>query len=198
MIRFRLKWKSANKHNYIVPWAIFPMEKVRVGKMSYGPLDVKCFGNTDESLIIGDYVSISSHVIFILGGNHQINTLSNYPLHSKLIGLSPQRDAAVKGPIIVENEVWIGTGAIILSGVTLGKGSIVAAGAVVTKDIPPYAIAGGNPAKVIRYRFDEATVNQLKDLSISDFDEKTIKDNIDEFYKPLSDDQINVLKKLKK
>ncbi|TGD57137.1 CatB-related O-acetyltransferase [Flavobacterium humi] len=196
-IRFRLQWKRLNQHNYTVPCAIFPMEKVRVGKMSYGPLDIKSFGNAQESLTIGDYVSISSNVVFILGGNHQIGTFSNYPLHSKLIGLSPEKDAGVKGPIVVENEVWIGTGAIILSGVTLGKGSIIAAGAVVSKDVPPYAIVGGNPAKIIRYRFEESLIAQLKDLSVSDFDHDTLKANMDEFYRPLTEGQITILKNLK-
>jgi len=70
-------------------------------------------------------------------------------------------DEEKKYPVVIGNDVWIGCGAVILGGLTLGDGCIVAAGAVVTKDVPAYAIVGGVPAKVIRYRFDELTVDRL-------------------------------------
>lgn len=79
---FRSKWRLLNKHNFTVPTSIFPIDKVKVGKMSYGSLEVKSFGNKDEELIIGDYVSIAENVLFILGENHQINSVINYPLFS--------------------------------------------------------------------------------------------------------------------
>lgn len=80
--------------------------------------------------------------------------------------------AVSKGNIVVQDDVWIGENAIICSGVTLGKGSIVAAGAVVTKDVEPYAIVGGNPAHFIKYRFDEPVRRRLLTIDISEVFEK--------------------------
>ncbi|MEJ7587418.1 MAG: DapH/DapD/GlmU-related protein [Ferruginibacter sp.] len=168
-----------------------------VGNMSYGGLDIRSFMPANEKLTIGDFVSIAENVIFILGGNHQVNTITPYPLYSQLVGAAPGRDARTKGPIIIEDEVWIGFGTIILSGTRIGKGAIIGAGSVVTADIPAYAIAGGNPAKVIRYRFDEDIRNAIADFSISQVDEKVISDHIQDFYIPLDMKQLEKIKKLR-
>jgi serine acetyltransferase len=82
-----------------------------------------------------------------------------------------------KGDIIVENDVWIGAKATIMSGVRVSNGSIVAAGSVVTKDVPPYAIVAGNPAKVVKYRFNEEQIDKLLKISWWEWDEQKIKDN---------------------
>jgi serine acetyltransferase len=82
-----------------------------------------------------------------------------------------------KGDIIVENDVWIGAKATIMSGVRVSNGSIVAAGSVVTKDVPPYAIVAGNPAKVVKYRFNEEQIDKLLNISWWEWDEQKIKDN---------------------
>ena len=153
--RFKYKWRKRNKQNSTVPSSFFPLDKVKVGKMSYGSLDVKTFDNPKEMLSIGNYVSIAHNVVFILSGNHQYTSIANYPLYTRLIKLSPELDALTKGHIVIEDDVWIGYGVIILSGVRVGKGAIIAAGSVVTKDIPAFGIAGGNPAKLIKYRFTE-------------------------------------------
>jgi len=194
---YRREWRKINSHNQTIVKDIFPLNIVTVGKKSYGLIDVKNFFNNKEKLQIGNFVSIANNVTFILGGNHQINTFTTFPLYSKLINSSVERDAYTKGAIIVEDEVWIGYGSTILSGVTIGKGAIVAAGSIVTKDVPAYAIVGGNPAKVIKFRFNEEVIAELNDLNISDFDEKVIIENIDEFYKPLDLYQVEKLKKIK-
>lgn len=196
-IRFRKQWRAQNTHNMTVPVEIFPMEKVTVGKNSYGPLLIKNFGNPSEKLTIGNYVSISSGVTFILGGNHRTDTFTNFPVYSILINNSPEKDALVKGSIIVEDEVWIGTSAIIMSGVKIGRGAIIAAGAVIVKDVPNYAIVGGNPAKVIKYRFEEDIRDALNDIKLSDFHENDIVSNIDMFYESLTLEQIKKIKKIK-
>ena len=194
---YRREWRKINSHNQTIVKDIFPLNIVTVGKKSYGLIDVKNFFNNKEKLQIGNFVSIANNVTFILGGNHQINTFTTFPLYSKLINSSVERDAYTKGAIIVEDEVWIGYGSTILSGVTIGKGAIVAAGSIVTKDVPAYAIVGGNPAKVIRFRFNKEVITKLIDFNIADFDEKVIIQNINEFYKPLDLNQIEKLKKLK-
>lgn len=194
---FRREWRKLNTHNFTNPKSIFPIEAVVVGKNSYGDLNIECFGNPHESLIIGNYVSIGKDTTFILGGNHQTTTVTNYPLYSSFIEASPLKDAQTKGTITIEDEVWIGFGVIILSGVKIRKGAIIAAGAVVTRDVEAYSIVGGNPAKMIKYRFDEELREALHDLNLTDFDSQMIVDNITEFYNPLDLNQIERLKRLR-
>ena len=109
-----------------------------------------------------------------------MNTFSTYPF--KVMVLGEKREAWSKGPIIVEDDVWIGTRAIILSGVRIGKGAVIAAGTVVTKDIPPYAIVGGNPAKIIKFRFEQDVINELMKVDFAKIDKNFISTNIDLLY----------------
>lgn len=90
-----------------------------------------------------------------------------------------------KGNIEADDDVWIGYGATIMSGVHIGQGAVVAAGAVVTKDVPPYAIVGGVPAKVIKYRFSEIMIEELLKIDFSKLTEEAIKSHIDELYTEL-------------
>ena len=98
-----------------------------------------------------------------------------------------------KGSIIVKDDVWIGTNAIICSGVTIGQGAIIAAGAVVTKDVAPYAIVGGNPAKVIKYRFDEGIRNKLLEIDISRLFCEIKQSDLDMIYTDLTLENLNRL-----
>jgi serine acetyltransferase len=102
-------------------------------------------------------------------------------------------EAGSKGDIVIGDDVWIGTNAIICSGVKIGQGVIVAAGAVITKDVEPYAIAGGNPAKVIKYRFDEELREKLVKVNVCQLFNSFTKTDIDLLYAPLSEE---ILKKL--
>ena len=92
-----------------------------------------------------------------------------------------------KGNIEVDDDVWIGYGATIMSGVHIGQGAVVAAGAVVTKDVAPYAIVGGVPAKIIKYRFPETMIEELLKIDYSKLTEEAIKSHIDELYTELED-----------
>jgi len=118
--------------------------------------------------------------LFILGGNHNIETFSTYPF--KVMFRGDKQEAWSKGPIIVEDDVWIGARSLILSGVTIGKGAIVAAGSVITKNVPPYSIVGGNPAKIIRFRFEDNIIKELLEIDYSKIDRKFVLDNIDHLY----------------
>lgn len=183
---FEKRWRARNTHNEMkVGKRFFPIEVVEVGKGSYGTLTVQSLYITpQEKLIIGNYVSIAPEVTFFLGVNHQITTVTTFPFHSKLIKRSPI-DAISKGPIVIEDEVWVGTGAMIFSGVRVGKGSVVAAGAIVTQDVPPYAIVGGNPAKLIRYRFDQEIIQVLLPIYFVKFSDDWIRKHIDIIYKKI-------------
>lgn len=149
----QIKYKFLNKHNETVIVSSCDLNRIKIGKKTYGRIDVFDFSPNDEKLVIGDYCSIAPNVIFLLGGEHNISTILTYPFKVKCFGEA--REAGSKGDIVVNNDVWIGYGAIICSGVTICKGAIIAAGAVVTKNVEPYSIVGGNPAKLIKYRFEK-------------------------------------------
>ena len=185
---FRKKWRKHNQHNATVPVNIFRFEKVSVGKKTYGALNVTDFSPANTMLKIGNYCSISPGVQFLLGGEHQINSISTFPFKVKCFGF--EYEAGSKGDIIVGDDVWIGTNAIICSGVNIGQGAIVAAGSVVTKSVEPYAIVGGNPAKLIRYRFEERIRLKLLSIDIVKiFDDFNI-DQVEIIYKPIEESML--------
>ena len=129
--RFQKAWRRQNRHNQTVACNAFPPAVVTVGQGTYGELHVMSYYPAKERLAIGNYVSLAPGVRFILGGNHQVHTLFPFPIRSRIIGGHCEEDAATRGPIVVEDEAWIGYGATVLSGVTIGKGAIVGAQAVV-------------------------------------------------------------------
>ena len=137
-----------------------------------------------DKLKIGKFCSIACGAKFLFtSANHTLNSLSTYPfpIFFEEWNLDPKDISNAwdnKGDIIIGNDVWIGYEAVILSGVTIGDGAIIAARAVVTKDVPPYTIVGGVPAKQIRKRFDDQTINKLQNLRWWEWDEEKIKRNI--------------------
>lgn len=180
---FRRSWRKANTENDTLPMNSFPAELVSVGKCSYGELNVVTFNNCSR-LQIGSYCSIAQQVHFMLDVEHRVNTVSTYPYKPKCLKMGDE--AFSKGDIILDDDVWIGYGAIIMSGVHIGQGAIVAAGAVVTKDIPPYAIVGGVPAKVIKYRFEPDIIEELLKIDYSKLTEKMVKEHINELYEDIN------------
>ena len=141
---------------------------ISVGDYSYGFHDAY-FWNTETKLEIGKYCSIAEGVVFILGGEHRSDWVTTYPFSAFPIewesaAFIPGHPSS-KGDIVVGNDVWIGNGAVVLSGVTIGHGAIIGARSVITKDVEPYAIYAGNPAKLIRYRFDQGVREKLLNLA---------------------------------
>lgn len=179
LTEFKLKWRK-NKHNKTVPRNIFNADIVSVGKFSYGGLYILSFGNKNK-LHIGNFVSIADNVTFILQLEHYTNHISTFPFKVKCLD-SKESEAFAKGDIIVDDDVWIGYGATILSGVHIGQGAVIAAGAVVVKDVPPYAIVGGVPAKIIKYRFDEKIIEKLIKIDFSKLTEENVREHINELY----------------
>lgn len=137
-----------------------------------------------DKLIIGKFCSIACGAKFLFNSaNHTLTSLSTYtfPLFFEEWELEKKNVAKAwdnKGNIIIGNDVWIGYDAIILSGVTIGDGAIIGSRAVVTKDVPPYTIVGGVPAKAIRKRFDEKIIKSLLNLKWWDLPEERIAANI--------------------
>lgn len=167
----RSLWRKRNPHNKTRAMNIFPVDQVQVGKATYGDLTVLSFGCRD-SLRIGSYCSIAGNVTFILGGEHELKTLSTFPFERHILGKvtkNKEEDESSKGPIIIDDDVWIGHGVIVLSGVHIGQGAVIGAGSIVSKDVPPYAIHTSNSIK--RYRFSEDVIRELLRINYSELDE---------------------------
>ena len=149
-----------------------------IGDHTYGKPRVVSWGE-GTSLRIGRYCSISTHVIIFLGSEHRADWVSTYPFPSlwkeaRWIKGHPSS----KGDVNIGNDVTIGYHATILSGVTIGDGAVVGACSVVATDVPSYAIVAGNPARMIRYRFDEETIEGLLKISWWNWPEEKVKENI--------------------
>jgi acetyltransferase-like isoleucine patch superfamily enzyme len=136
---------------------------------------------------IGKMCSIGINLTLCLG-NHFTNRISSSPSSYSLFSHGQGNLSSYsKGDIIIKNDVWIGANVSIIDGTTISNGAVIGIGAVVTKSVPPYAIVGGNPAKIIKYRFSEDIINRLEalnfwDLSIEDIKKFDIwSDNIEEF-----------------
>ncbi len=177
---FRRKFAKRYSNNDFLPMNVFDLNLFESGRYSYGELNVVTF-NKDHKLKIGNFVSIAQNVYFMVSTEHYLNHISTFPFKVK-ITKELEEESFGKGDIVISDDVWIGFGSIILSGVTIGQGAVVAAGSVVTKDVPPYAIVGGTPAKVIKYRFDEKTINELLKIDYSKLDKNDIENHIKELY----------------
>lgn len=170
----RSKWRKKNPHNRTRAMNIFPIDQVQVGKGTYGDLTVLSFGGVDR-LSIGSYCSIAGNVTFILGGEHGMKTLSTFPFERHVFGNVNKVgvDKSSKGPVIIDDDVWIGHGAIILSGVHIGQGAVIGAGSIVSKDIPPYAVYAGNSVK--HYRFSKDIIKNLLRIEYSQLDNDSME-----------------------
>lgn len=135
-----------------------------------------------DKLLIGNFCAIASGVKFIMnGGNHETTPISSYPF--QIFGNGWERIADTvaypfKGNTVVENDVWIGAEAVIMPGVRVGNGAIVATKAVVTKDVPDYAVVAGNPAVVVKKRFSEEQIKQLLRVAWWNWDVEKITRNL--------------------
>ncbi len=137
-----------------------------------------------DKLIIGKYCSIASGAKFMMSGNqgHRYDWITNYPLdiiEEDALRSKKQPSAYLaKGDTIIGNDVWIGFEALIMPGITIGDGAVIAARAVVTKNVEPYTIVGGNPATIIKKRFEDKQIAKLLNIQWWNWDEEKIKENI--------------------
>jgi len=151
-----------------------------IGEHTYGIPLVQIYKGSEAKVIIGKYCSIAPDVIFITGGIHPVDWVSTFPFRAEYGLPEAYIDGmpTTKGDIIVGNDVWIGTHTLILSGVKIGNGAVICAGSVVTKDIPPYSIAGGVPAKVIKKRFTDLQIEQLEKIKWWDWEKNKIIEQV--------------------
>jgi acetyltransferase-like isoleucine patch superfamily enzyme len=156
-----------------------------IGEYTYGEENIKYLQwGSGNSCTIGKFCSIAPNVTFLLDGNHPYDWTTTYPFdyyYQSHFGDDRVKEAfnkwsSFKGPIKIGNDVWIGTGVTITHGVTIGDGAIIGTNALVIKDVEPYQIVGGVPAKLIRNRFDKEIVDLLLKLKWWEFDKKIIRD----------------------
>lgn len=133
-----------------------------IGRRSYGDVTILRY-DSSQRLRIGSFCSFAEDVTVFLGGEHRVDWITTYPFN-----VLDERFAAItghphsKGDVEIGNDVWVGRGAVILSGVKVGDGAVIGAYAVVTRDVPPYGIVAGNPAKLLRLRFSEEVIEELE------------------------------------
>jgi acetyltransferase-like isoleucine patch superfamily enzyme len=180
------------------PWSEAWLERrgmLVMGRHSYAPPSfVRMFDGDSVRVIIGNFCSLATAVEIMPGGNHRTDTVTTYPLLRRLrregMGeADPESIEAAgqpwsKGDVVIGNDVWIGQGAKILGGLTIGDGAVVAAWSVVTKNVPPYAIVAGVPARVVRQRFSPETVASLLRIRWWEWEDGVIVERIDELTSP--------------
>lgn len=151
------------------------------GKYTYGSCSVRNWGEASK-LTVGKFCSIADNVVVYTGGNHQVNWVTTYPfghMHTETFPRELGEYAHFsKGDVVIGNDVWIGSGVTIMSGITIGDGAVIAANITVTKHVEPYSIVGGNPAKLIRYRFTPDQNQKLLELKWWNWSEEKINQNM--------------------
>ena len=164
------------------------------GKYTYGTPNIY-YKNDNAKLVIGNFCSIARNVDIYLGGNHRTDWVTTYPfghIHQNTFNnVNGDGHPSTKGDVIIGNDVWIGSNVTIMSGVTIGDGVVIANNSHVVKNVEPYSLVGGNPAKLIKYRFTPEQIDKLLEIKWWYWDDKKINNftplmcnnNIDEFIK---------------
>ena len=162
------------------------------GKYTYGHASIHTW-DQDTKLIVGNFCSIAADVHVYLGGNHRYDWVTTFPfghinknVFDKFNGIG---HPATKGDVIIGNDVWIGDGVRIMSGVTIGDGAVIANNSHIVKNVEPYSIVGGNPARLIKYRFAPEQIAKLLEIKWWNWNDETINrytpllcnDDIDKF-----------------
>ena len=145
---------------------------LEIGEYTYGTPRVILYPQQQRKLKIGRFCSIAGGVIIFVGGNHRYDLVSTYPFQAfpdewpeaKNLKIPKADKLLLIGDVVIGNDVWIGEKVIIMPGVRIGDGAIIGAGAVVASDVEPYSMVAGNPARLIKKRFDEETIQRLLEI----------------------------------
>ena len=132
------------------------------GRHTYGRLNIRAWTPeyTNSVVRVGHFCSLADRIEVMLDGNHHYTTLSTFPFN-EILGWKAPTKAWGKSIPVIGSDVWIGSDVVILSGVSIGHGAVIAAKTVVTKDVPPYAIVAGNPGRIKKYRFEPQVIQEL-------------------------------------
>jgi len=146
------------------------------GKHTYGP-DPRIIGHPSIGVgsKIGNFCSIAGGLQFIFRGKHMVKWVSTYPFREKWEMDVPLNDLPPHFPIVIGNDVWIAANVRIMQGATIGDGAVIATESLVTRDVPPYAMVGGHPAEIIRYRFSKNQIEHLLKIGWWFWDDQAIR-----------------------
>jgi acetyltransferase-like isoleucine patch superfamily enzyme len=152
-----------------------------MGPHSYDDPLVLAYEGDTARVTVGAYCSLGQDVTFMLGGAHRVDWVTTFPLRARLGLDGAFRDGhpTGRGDIVVGSDVWIARDALVLSGVTIGDGAVVATRSVVTRDVRPYAIVAGNPAREIRRRFTDDQIDALVRLKWWEWPDDVVLDNVE-------------------
>lgn len=170
---------------------VYPMSKLfrsQVGDYSY-----ICPGTQLTCVEMGKYCSVATECLIGLAA-HSLRGMSTSPLFTERDNptgscWTESHEENVLHPVVIGNDVWIGARVIVLGGITIGNGAVIGAGSVVTRDVPPYAVVAGVPARLIRYRFEEPIIRHLEELSWWDKSEEELKQLLPLFQQPSFSDK---------
>jgi acetyltransferase-like isoleucine patch superfamily enzyme len=155
---------------------------MNVGKYTYGIPNVR-FSNNYSTLNIGNFCSIGGNVEIYLGGEHRTDYVTTYPfgyLHKNVFNLNREyEEKFTKGNVVIGNDVWIGDNVTIMSGINIGDGSVIANSSHVVKDVLPFSVVGGNPAKLIKHRFSEKQIEDLLQIKWWYWDDDKINKHVE-------------------
>ena len=164
-------------------------DRVQVGRFTYFHESVRFLTwVSGEKIVVGDFCSVADGAMICVGGNHRTELVSTFPFDNILLHKpNPTRTYKTTRDTLIGNDVWIAARACVLGGAHIGDGAVVSTGAVVSGDVPPYAIMAGNPAQVVRYRFSKTTVERLQRLKWWDWPNDKIRANVEWFYRPIQE-----------
>jgi len=149
------------------------------GKYTYGSPNIH-WANNNAKLTVGNFCSIAGNVNIYLGGNHRTDWVTTYPfghIHGNVFNtFNGNGHPGTKGNVNIVNDVWIGTNVTIMSGVTIGDGAVIANNSHVVKNVEPYSLIGGNPGKLIKYRFTPEQINKLLQIKWWNMDDNKINE----------------------
>jgi acetyltransferase-like isoleucine patch superfamily enzyme len=148
-----------------------------MGRHTYGMPMIWSYRGSERKVVIGSFCSIAPGVQILSGGIHPTDWVASYPFRSRwgMEGAYSDGMPQSRGEVVIGSDVWLGTDAVLLSGVTIGHGSIIAARSVVTRDVPPYSVAAGCPARVLRQRFPPQVVDALLRIAWWEWDDAKIR-----------------------
>lgn len=174
---FLRKWRI--KHGFRKP--LWPWPGITIGRHTYGVHEGSVHGYVaeDNPLSVGSFCSIAEGVIFLARATHRMDLVSTYQV-AKIADRNVNH-LTTRGPTVVGHDVWIGLRAIIMSGVTIGNGAVIGAGSIVTKDVPPYAVVVGNPARILKYRFSDEVIEKIQSSEWWNWSDEMIRERMSMF-----------------
>lgn len=176
---------------------------INIGEYTYGHEHIHKHFPEASNLNIGKFCSIAGDVTVFLGGNHRTDWITTFPFNLKNTSEFGAENITghpkTKGDVNIGNDVWIGQHVVIMSGVTIGDGSVIAANSHVVKNVEPYSIVGGNPANLLKYRFEKDIIDLLMELKWWDLPKENIKEIINDLCsQPNKDKLIELVQKYRR